>query len=245
MIEILKRPNKPDLAYNYYTGSPNLPTIMFLGGFRSDMMGSKASFLEIQCKVRQQSYMRFDYSGHGQSKGLFEEGSISDWKNDALDILNIISNEPVILVGSSMGGWISLLLAREIPDKISALIGIAAAPDFTTWIENQLNEIQKKELKGQGFILTPSDYGDPYIITKKLLNDGKDNLLLDKPLNITIPVRLLQGKKDKDVPWKTAERIKDIIQGDDVQIYYQEEGNHSLSAPEDLALLNHIIEDIL
>ncbi len=245
MIEVLKRLNKPDLAYSKFNGDSDLPTLMFLGGFKSDMMGSKASFLDKQCRTRQQSYIRFDYSGHGQSKGKFEQGCISDWAQDASDVLTQCTDGPVILVGSSMGGWISLLLALSKSEHVQAVIGIAAAPDFTSWMEQGMNLEQRTALEEDGFFTLPSDYGEPYIITKKLIEDGRNNLLLNNPIKLDIPVRLLQGKQDKDVPWETAERIKGKITGDNVEIFYREAGNHSLSEPDDLKLLDDVIKRLL
>lgn len=243
-IQFFERKNAPNLVYIKYEGRADLPTVMFLGGFRSDMMGSKASFLEECCRKRDQSYIRFDYSGHGQSQGEFEEGCISDWAQDSEDILIRCTSGEVILVGSSMGGWISLLLAQKGIGNICALIGIAAAPDFTTWMERDMTDVQRKDLEQKGFFALPSDYDTPYIITKKLIEDGRKNCLLAGDININCPVRLLQGKKDPDVPWETAEKIKAAITGDDVQIFYQDEGNHSLSSPADLALLDDVLTQL-
>jgi pimeloyl-ACP methyl ester carboxylesterase len=245
-LKLLRRENKPDLAYIHYEGGDeNIPTLMFLGGFRSDMLGSKASFLQAQCESRGQNYIRFDYSGHGQSGGEFVDGCISDWRDDAADILKHCTENEVILVGSSMGGWISLLLACYNSIRIKALIGIAAAPDFTGWMEEGMNDKQRQALDDEGFFELPSDYGTPYIITKKLIEDGRNNFLLNGPININIPVRLLQGKKDKDVPWQTAEKIKKALSSSDVEVFYRENGNHSLSSPQDLEVLNQVIEKIL
>ena len=242
--KFLKRTNKPDVAYIQYQGTSNSPTILFLGGFRSDMMGSKASFLHTQCEARGQSYVRFDYSGHGQSGGEFEKGCISDWCQDAQDVLDHVISGDVILVGSSMGGWISLLLARDNSARIKALVGIAAASDFTGWMEERMSDLQKQALQEEGFFELPSDYGSPYIITKKLIEDGRKNFLLTNKIDIDIPVRLLQGKQDKDVPWQTAEDIKQALVSQDVEIIYREESNHSLSSPEDLSVLNDVITKI-
>ena len=140
-----------------------------------------------------------------------------------------------------MGGWISLLIARDMSNKVKALIGIAAAPDFTTWMEAQMSDAQRQTLETEGRFEEPSDYDEPYIITKKLIDDGRQNLLLDKPLEINCPVRLLQGKQDNDVSWRTAEDIKEVLSSADVEILYQEQGNHSLSSPEDLMLLDKTI----
>ena len=245
MAQFLQREQAADLAYTHYEGASNLPTIVFLGGFCSDMMGSKASFLAQECEKRQQSYLRFDYTGHGQSGGDFEQGCISDWTQDARDIIaHCLKDTPFILIGSSMGGWISLLLARDKPTNLRALIGIAAAPDFTTWMERDMNDEQRESLNTQGYFKLPSDYGDPYIITKKLIDDGRQNILLSSSLDIQIPVRLLQGRQDQDVPWQVGETIQSSINSNDVQIFYQENGDHSLSSPEDLELLNRIVTDV-
>lgn len=242
MQAVLKRQNAPDLAYNVLNATnkgQSLPTIMFLGGFRSDMEGTKALYLEEQCKIRGQAYIRMDYRGHGCSGGVFEEACISEWAQDAQDILDALTNGPVILVGSSMGGWISLLLSLKNPEKIVGLIGLAAAPDFTKWMEDAMSEVQKSALMKEGFFALPNDYDDvPYIISKKLIEDGRQNLLLDKKLNIKMPVRLIQGKQDADVPWQTAQRIKDAIQGSDVEIIYIEDADHRLSTPEQLKIID-------
>ncbi len=245
MTQFLQREQAADLAYIYYEGTSNLPAIVFLGGFCSDMMGSKASFLAQECEKRQQSYLRFDYTGHGQSSGDFEQGCISDWAQDARDVIDhCLKNMSFILIGSSMGGWISLLLARDKPANLKALIGIATAPDFTTWMERDMNDEQRESLNTQGYFKLPSDYGEPYVITKKLIDDGRQNILLNGSLDIQVPVRLLQGRQDQDVPWQVAETIKSNIQSDDVQIFCQEEGDHSLSSPEDLDLLNRIVKEL-
>jgi len=143
-----------------------------------------------------------------------------------------------------MGGWISLLLARDKPANLKALIGIAAAPDFTTWMERDMNGEQRESLNTQGYFKLPSDYGEPYIITKKLIDDGRQNILLSSSLDIQIPVRLLQGRQDQDVPWQVAETIKSNINSNDVQIFYQENGDHSLSSPVDLELLNNVTKEL-
>ena len=239
--QFFQRPNKPDLAYLATKGDEFLPTIVFLGGFKSDMQGSKATYLEATCAERNQSYVRFDYSGHGQSEGEFVDGCISEWAQDADDIIKNCTSGDVILVGSSMGGWISLLCARDNPERLKAFVGIAAAPDFTTWMEAQMNDAQRQTIKEQGYFEEPSDYDEPYIITGKLLKDGRDNIVLESALKVDCSVRLLQGKKDTDVPWKTAEQIQAALTSQDVEIIYRDEGNHSLSTPEDLAILDEIL----
>lgn len=245
MVKFLKRPDKPDLAYIYNEGEADLPPVMFLGGFRSDMQGTKAIYLEEECRKRGQTYLRFDYSGHGQSEGEFEEGCISDWAQDAHDVLMHCLDKPAILVGSSMGGWISLLLAVQYPKHVQAFIGLAAAPDFTTWMEEKMTQTQKDLLQSQGHFELENDYDEsPYIITNRLIDDGRRNILLDKQINITAPVRLIQGKKDVDVPWEVAVRIKEKIKGQDTQITHIEEADHRLSSPEQLEILGKILKNL-
>jgi pimeloyl-ACP methyl ester carboxylesterase len=247
-LSCLKRENAPDLAYVYVpaTGTgKSLPVVMFCGGFKSDMEGTKALYLEEQCAERGQGFIRFDYRGHGQSEGEFIDGTIGLWKQDALDILNHISPESVVLVGSSMGGWIALLLMEACPDKIAGLIGIAAAPDFTkSFYNDELTAQLKQELVEKGFVHLPNDYSDePYIITKALIDDGDDNLFMDQQHSFFAPVHLIQGMKDADVPWQTAHRIKNVIDGD-VVVTLIEDGDHRLSRPQDLELLDKSVQDI-
>jgi pimeloyl-ACP methyl ester carboxylesterase len=202
------------------------------------MTGTKATFLEQQCRARGQGYVRFDYSGHGASGGDFAALSLSAWKNDAQTILDKLTKRPVILVGSSMGGWIALLLALEKPEKVAGLVGIAAAADFTRDMQKALSDEQKKQLIDKGYIDVPSDYSpEPYRISKALLDDGDRLCILDRDNVLSTPVRLIQGMKDSDVPWQTAFRIRNAIAGD-VEVILIESGDHRLSRPEDLDLID-------
>ncbi len=249
MITYLERQNLPNLAYIQTPNSDegkNLPTIMFLGGFRSDMEGSKATYLEAKCLERGQTYMRFDYRGHGRSEGKFEEACISDWAQDAIDILDNCTSDKIMLIGSSMGGWVSLLAAIKRPEHIHSIIGLAAAPDFTIWMEEGMNDDQRNAIKNEGYFELPNDYDDqPYIITRKLIEDGRNNFLLNDNIDIQAPVRLIQGKKDTDVPWQTAERIKDKITGSDVEVLLIDDADHRLSNPEQLDFINKTAETLL
>ncbi|MEM9468544.1 MAG: alpha/beta hydrolase [Pseudomonadota bacterium] len=247
--KILKRETKPDLAYvktpSTETGS-HLPTVMFLGGFRSDMEGTKALFLEEKCKKAGQAFIRFDYSGHGVSGGAFEEGCIGDWADDALAILDELTHGPVIFIGSSMGGWISLLLALKRPERVEAIIGLAAAPDFTKIMEQRMSDDQKKKLETDGFFALDNDYSDePYVITKKLIEDGRAQCLLDETIDIQCPVRLIQGKKDTDVNWKTAEIIQDKLLSEDVDVILLYKADHRLSAPNELVVLSDTLDSLI
>lgn len=245
MPDFLTRVDAPDLAYLATEGEKQ-PFVMFLGGFRSDMMGTKAQFLEEQCKKMELPYIRFDYRGHGQSDGVFEEACISDWTQDALDILDHCTKGEVILIGSSMGGWVSLLLALKRPERIKAIIGLAAAPDFTNWIEEAMNDEQRHDIETKGYFDLPNDYDDtPYIITKKLIEDGHINCLLDKENDIQCPVRLIQGMKDTDVEWQTAHRIKNALMSENVEVLLIEEADHRLSEPNQLEILKKTLNDLI
>ena len=238
-IQYLERPGRPRLAYRALPGGgAGLPALVFMGGFRSDMEGTKALYLEEQCRARGQPYVRFDYGGHGKSGGRFEDGTISSWKEDALAVLDTVTQGPAVLAGSSMGGWIALLLAVERPERIRGVVGIAAAPDFTRGWHAALDPAAKARLEKDGFIAEPSDYSpEPYIFTRALIADGEKNCLLDRELALPMPLRLIQGMKDPDVPWQTAFRIKNAVAGD-VEVYLVGNGDHRLSQPENLALID-------
>ena len=245
-LEREKASNLAYVKYNAVEGAADLPTIMFLGGFRSDMEGTKALYLEEKCKERGQNFIRFDYSGHGASEGKFEEGCIGDWAADALDIFDQLTQGPVMLVGSSMGGWISLLIGLKRSKRVHSIIGLAAAPDFTKIMEERMDDEQKALLNSQGYFELPNDYSDdPYIITKRLIDDGRDQCLLNKAIDITVPVRLIQGKKDVDVQWETANKIKDCLVSDDVEVILLDDADHRLSSPDELQCLNETVEALL
>ncbi|MGB1076727.1 MAG: alpha/beta hydrolase [Bdellovibrionales bacterium] len=234
------------LAYVKKQGSPDKPIIVFCGGYRSDMQGTKALFLEDYAQKNGYGYIRFDYMGHGQSEGVFEEGTIGSWKQDAMEIIKAqAEDKDVILVGSSMGGWISLLCGGELKGKLKGLVGIAAAPDFTKDMVSQFSSEMKEDLAKKGYVELPNDYSpDPYIVTKALIDDGEENSLLHAPINITCPVVLLQSKKDTSVPWEKALKIKEKLVSENVEIILLDDGDHSLSRPQDLALLGEAIEKV-
>ncbi len=219
---------------------------MFLGGFMSDMTGTKATALESYCQNQGRSFVRFDYTGHGQSSGRFEDGTIGQWRDDALAILDEVTEGPQVLVGSSMGGWISLLVALARPDRMAGLVCIAPAPDFTEnlmWPE--LDDDAKNKLKNDGICYLPSEYSDePYVLSMKLIEEGRDHLLLGDPISIACPVRILQGMLDPDVPWKHALRLCDKLAGEDVVLCLVKSGDHRLSEPEDLARLTDALEEL-
>ena len=222
------------------------PGVVFLGGFHSDMTGSKAEYLASWCAARGRAFLRFDYSGHGASGGRFEEGSIGQWAADAERVLLELTEGPQILVGSSMGGWIALLLARRHPERLAGLIGIAAAPDFTEdlmWA--QFPPAVREAILRDGAWHRPSEYGEPYPITRHLIEEGRGHLVLRAPLPISAPVRLLHGQADPDVPWESALRLAAHITGEDVDVVLVKAGDHRLSKPGELALLGRVLGALL
>jgi pimeloyl-ACP methyl ester carboxylesterase len=222
------------------------PMVVFLPGFRSDMGGEKATALAAYCAARRQAMLRFDYSGHGASGGCFEDGTIGRWAEDALAVIDQLSHGPLILVGSSMGGWIALLAARARPERIAGLIGIAAAPDFTEVLMWQAMSFeQRATLMSDGVLHVPSQYGDPYSITRRLIEDGRNHLLLHESIALDCPVRLLHGQCDPDVPWEFALRIADQLTSRDVRITLIKDGDHRLSRPQDLRLLRQTLAALL
>ena len=244
MTKFLVTPSGHQLAYSFIRGTG--PTVFFLGGFKSDMEGSKAIFLEKWAKKRKRSFLRFDYSGHGQSSGDFLNLGIGDWCNDAKQIIGLTENNGIILVGSSMGGWIALLLSRDLGSRLKGLITIAAAPDFTEesmW--KNFTEDQKKEVLNKGVLYLPSDYGEPYPITRYLIENGRQNLVLCEPLELTCPVRLMQGTEDTAVTRETALKLFDHINADDLSLFFKRGADHSFSDQDCLEILEKNLEDLL
>lgn len=220
------------------------PGVLFLGGFMSDMSGTKATALETWARQRGRDFVRFDYRGHGASSGRFDEGTIGDWAGDAIAVLDVLTEGPQILVGSSMGGWIMLLAALARPERVAALVGIAAAPDFTEdLIWGRATPDQRRALESVGYLDNPSAYSEtPYRITMRLLEEGRSHLLLGRRLALHCPVRLIHGLQDSDVPWQTSLRLAEALESRDVEVTLVKEGAHRLSEPGDLARLQRIIE---
>ena len=222
------------------------PCTVFLPGYRSDMEGAKALEAEAFCAAHGLACLRLDYSGHGASGGAFTDGTISRWTADALHLLDHLTEGPLVLVGSSMGGWIALLLALARPDRVQALVGIAAAPDFTEdlmW--DAMAPGERAALGRDGVLPVPSAYGEPTPVTLALIEDGRRHLLLRAPLPLRCPVRLLHGMRDPDVPWETALRLAGRLDGDDVQAVLVKDGDHRLSRPSDLILLRRTLGGLL
>jgi pimeloyl-ACP methyl ester carboxylesterase len=243
-VQKLDRGDGVELAWMLRPGRG--PTIVFLPGFASDMAGAKAAALDALCAARGLAMLRLDYSGHGQSGGSFADGTIGRWIADALAVIDQAPADRLLLVGSSMGGWIGLHVALLRPTRITGYVGIAAAPDFTeTLMWEAMTPAERARLSEHGFIEAPSQYGPPLRITRALIQDGRRHLLLGGPIALRVPVRLLQGMRDDDVPWETALRLAERIEGDDVQVTLIKDGDHRLSRPEDLSLLARTIEALL
>ena len=222
------------------------PTIVFLPGFRSDMTGDKATALAAFAAERGQAMLRFDYSGHGASGGAFLDGTIGQWASDALTAIDRLTEGPLVLVGSSMGGWIALLTALARPDRVVALVGVAAAPDFTQRLMwDSMAPAERLTLVNEGVLYIPSQYGEPTPITRRLIEDGRDHLVLTGPIAFPGRVRLLHGQADPDVPWELALRIAERVTSDDVEIVLVKDGDHRLSRPRDLALLTRTVGALL
>ncbi len=229
------------------------PGVFWLGGFKSDMGGTKAVALATHAARQGRACVRFDYSGHGESEGDFEQGTISRWVEEALAVFERAAKGPQIVVGSSMGGWIALLLARALAKRdrkngttMAGLILIAPAPDFTEALMwPALSPEAKREIEEKGLWLRPSEYGDgPYPITRALIEDGQKNLLLDKPIEVGCPVRILQGALDPDVPWQHALRLVSCLAQDDVVLTLIKDGDHRLSRPEDIQRLLGVVDEL-
>ena len=235
-MNMIDRGDGVRLAWRLRAGTG--PTLVFLPGYRSDMAGTKAEALDGWAAAHGRALLRLDYSGHGASEGAFTDGSIGQWLADALAVIDGCTAGPLLLVGSSMGGWIALLVALARPGCVAGLVGIAAAPDFTEdmmWAAMAPSE--QAALCARGMIEVPSEYGAPLPITWRLIEEGRNHLLLRGPIPITAPVRLVQGQMDPDVPWETALRLASRLAGGDVRTILVKDGDHRLSRPADLALL--------
>ncbi|HEY0206037.1 MAG TPA: alpha/beta hydrolase [Acetobacteraceae bacterium] len=222
------------------------PCTVFLPGYRSDMEGAKALETEAFCAAHGLACLRLDYSGHGASGGAFTDGTIGRWTDDALYLVDHLTEGRLVLVGSSMGGWIALNAALARPERVQALVGIAAAPDFTEdlmW--DAMMPGERLQLRRDGVLPVPSAYGDPYPMTLALIEDGRRRLLLRAPIPLRCPIRLLQGMQDPDVPWETAMRLLDRLEGADVQVTLIGDGDHRLSRPADLLLLRRTLAGLL
>jgi pimeloyl-ACP methyl ester carboxylesterase len=240
---ILERPDGQRLAWRKVSGKG--PTVVWLGGFRSDMTGTKAQALADWALESNRAFVRFDYFGHGESSGDFVDGTISRWREDALAVLDELTTGDVILVGSSMGGWLSCLVTEARPDRVKALLLVAPAADFTSKLmAPEMSEADRAEMAANGVWLRPSDYGDPYPISRALLEDGETWSILPGPLHLNVPVWILQGGQDADVPWRHALALSEAVVSENSVFTLIRDGDHRLSRQQDIARLIAALEEL-
>ncbi|CUH81195.1 acetoin dehydrogenase E2 subunit dihydrolipoyllysine-residue acetyltransferase [Tritonibacter multivorans] len=240
----LDTPQGRRIAYHKTEGQG--PCVVFLGGLKSDMEGTKALHLETWARARGQAFLRFDYSGHGQSSNTFEEGCIGDWHEDTLAAVDQLTEGPIVPVGSSMGGWQALLLAKARATRIKGMVTIAAAPDFTEdgyWAN--FTDAQKAQLEAEGQVALPSDYMEPYIVTKRMVENGRENLVLRDALPLPFPVRCLQGTDDSAVSTETALRLLDHATCDDMRLTLVKDADHRFSDEACLGLIEAAVAEVL
>lgn len=241
MTQFLASPGLPRLAYHHSPGRG--PTVVFLCGYASDMNGTKALALEQWAQARGQAFLRFDYAGCGESEGAFEDQILAGWRDDALRVIDAVVQGQAVLVGSSMGGWIMLLVASARPELVKGLVGIAAAPDFTDW---GYSDADKAAIRAEGRIEQPNDYGgQPTITTRGFWESGEANRAMEGPIAFGGPVRLLQGQRDSEVPWERAPMLAGLFRSDAVQTLLVKDGDHRLSRDADIALILRAVEDVL
>jgi pimeloyl-ACP methyl ester carboxylesterase len=244
MAQTLTTPQGRTLAYHLTAGRG--PCVVFLGGLKSDMQGTKAVFLEEWARREGRAFLRFDYSGHGESSGDFTDGCIGDWAQDTLAAVTALTTGKIVAVGSSMGGWQSLLLCRAMPERIAGLVTIAAAPDFTEdgyWAS--FTDAQKQQLETEGRVELPSDYMEPYIITKRMIEDGRKQLVLRSALDLPFPVRFLQGTADTAVSVATAVKLLEHATGPDMQLQLVKDADHRFSDDRCLGLMQAALQEVL
>lgn len=244
MPDFLKRHDGATLAYRRLAGG--VPGVVFLHGFRSDMTGQKAVALADHCRAAGRACVVYDAFGHGASSGEFAEGTIGRWADDAVAVIDALTEGPQILVGSSMGGWLMLLAALRRPQRIAGLLGIAAAPDFTEDLMlPAFTDAERRRLEAEGAVVVPSSYGGaPYSITRRLIEEGREHLLMRGRIAIDRPVRLIHGLEDREVPWQTALRLQERLTSRDVEVTLVKSGGHRLSEPSDIARLLAILDGL-
>ena len=235
--EFVTRDDGVRLAYCHVTGRG--PTLVFLPGYMSDMRGGKAQAIAAWAEREGRAILRLDYSGCGESSGRFEDGTLDLWRDDALCVIDAVAPGALIVIGSSMGGWIALLIAELRRSQMAGLVGIASAPDFTRW---GFTDAEKTEIESAGALARPSDYApDQMITTRAFWQSGESNLMLHRNIAIACPVRLIHGQNDQDVPWSVSLDIAARLRSADVQSILIKDGDHRLSRDADLAAIVAII----
>ena len=232
---------RPRLAYRHTPGAA--PTVVFLPGYASDMTGTKALALEVHAKETGQAFLRMDYAGCGESEGEFAQQTLADWRDDVIAAIDELVEGPVVLVGSSMGGWLMLLAARARPERVVGMVGVAAAPDFTDW---GFSQDEKLDLLREGAVRRPNPYGpEPTLYTRAFWQSGEANRVLGAPIAFDGSVRLLHGQHDGDVPWHHSPHLAGLLTSADVQTWLVKDGDHRLSREGDVALLIRAVDDVV
>lgn len=237
------------IAYRRQAGSG--PGVVWLGGYKSDMLGTKAETLSQWASARGNAFLRHDYSGHGESAGVFADGTISRWLAESLAVFRAFTNGPQILVGSSMGAWIALRMNQELGRsgegaRIAGIVLLAPAPDFThELVEPKLTAADRADLESKGYFEVPSDYSaEPYIYTRDLIEDGRANLVMTGPLDTHCSVHIIQGLADPDVPHSHALKLMSLLSADDATLALVPDGDHRLSRPQDLEMLTRAVQSM-
>ncbi|KAF6727345.1 Mycophenolic acid acyl-glucuronide esterase, mitochondrial [Oryzias melastigma] len=244
-VQFASRPNLPKLAYRKLKGKS--PGVVFLPGYASNMNGQKAEALEEFCKSLGHSYLRFDYTGHGASEGVLAEGTIGTWKKDVLYVLDELVEGPQILVGSSIGGWLMLLAAIARPEKTAALVGVATAADHLVTSFNSLPLETRKEFEAKGEWTVPTKHTEEgvYKFSMDFLQEAENHCVLQSPIPITCPVRLIHGLKDEDVPWHVSMQVAERVLSHDVDVILRRYGQHRMSEKDDIKLMVYTIDDLI
>lgn len=242
MTEFLTTPQGRRIACERRAGRG--PGVVFLHGFNSDMRGTKAEALAAWAEGEGRAFLRLDLSGHGESGGRVEAFGIGDWLEDAGAALDALAQGPQVLVGSSLGGWLALLLARERPERVAGLVTIAAAPDFTARMEAEFTEAERRQLAEEGRVTRPSEYGEDYVFSRLLFEQGRVHRVLAAPLHLPMPVRMLQGTADADVPLEDALRLLAHAQGPDIRLTLVKDADHRFSSPACLALVEAAVREV-
>lgn len=245
-LSFLDRADRPRLVYSFRRAAPEragAPTLVFLPGYASDMTGTKALALDAWAGSEGLAMLRFDYAGCGASSGAFEDQGLADWRDDVLALIDTVVSGPVLLVGSSMGGWLALLVALARPQRVAGIVGIAAAPDFTMW---GFSQEEKMTILTEGRLERVSEYGpEPMVTTRKFWQSGEGNRVLIGEIAYDGPVRLIQGQQDADVPWQYALETAKQLRSADVQLMLIKDGDHRLSRDSDIALLLQTVGNLV